>query len=87
MQADVDSQEKSFISMPSTPLARASWGHLQSFTMELNSYLGMSNLLEKKKKVSQNGWHLAIFELWYFGWSVEKEVMMGIGGIMLQDNH
>lgn len=42
---------------------------------------------KKKKKVSQNGWHLAIFELWYFGWSVEKEVMMGIGGIMLQDNH
>lgn len=21
---------------------------------------------KKKKKVSQNGWHLAIFELWYF---------------------
>lgn len=48
MQADVDSQEKAFISMSSTPPARASWEHLQSFTMELNSYLGMSNLLEKK---------------------------------------
>lgn len=51
MQADVDSQEKAFTSMSSTPLARASWGHLQSITMELNAYLGATNLLEKKKGI------------------------------------
>lgn len=54
--------------------------------MELNSYLGVTNLLEKKK-VCQNGWHLAIFELVCFDWRAEMEVRVGTGGIMLRDDH
>lgn len=55
-------------------------------TTELKSYLGVTNLLEKKK-VCQNGWHLAIFELACFDWRADMEVRVGIGGIMLRDDH